>query len=453
MHNKYLVLIGAFSAMFVFSGCGITSRFQNGPRVKVNEPVDHASFGAGEEIPREEFSEPTGEITLADAFAASLLNHPKLARYEWQVRVREAQTLQAGFLPNPEFEIEVEEFFGSGDSSGFDSAETTLLYSQLIELGQKRQKRTTAIQLHQELATWDYEAARVSVLADVARVFTEILSLQERSVMMQENLNLAQEVHDTIGKRVKAGAASPLDLTKAEVEVVKEKIKLQRIHRELKSAHVYLAAKWGSRQPKFDRVKGDFSVLPVLPSIEALSKRISENPQVARWAAEITQRKAQIEYEESKAVSDMEIGFGVRHLNEPNDVAAVFNLSIPLAVFNRNQGKVRQAHYELEVTRHRKGEAELRINTVLSKSYQDLSGVCEELQALETQLLPVAKRAYDDTHTAFVAGKVGYLQVLDTQRTLFEARGEYLEALVLYHAIAVEIEGLIGRPLSEINRN
>ncbi len=434
----------------------MTSRWINGSIINEPSPhqsINHASLSFEEESPLGEFKEPTGEITLAEVFAASLLNHPKLARYKWQVRVREAQTLQASFLPNPEIEFEVEEFFGSGASSGFDSMETTLLYSQLIELGQKRQKRITAVQLNQDLATWDYEAARVSVLAGVARVFTEILSLQGHREMMQENLDLAEEIYAAIDKRVKAGAASPLDLTKAEVEVVKEKMKLQRIQRELKSAKIHLASKWGSRQPQFDRVKGNFLPLLILPSIEALSRRISENPQVARWTAEITQRKAQIEYEDSKAVSDVEIGFGVRHLNESNDVAAVFNISIPLTVFDRNQGNVRQAYYELEVTRHLKREAELRINTVLSKSYQNLRSVFAELQALDTELLPVVKRAYDHTHTAFVEGKVEYLQVLDAQRTFFEARSQYLEALVLYHAIAVEIEGLIGQPLSKVSNN
>ena len=220
------------------------------------------------------------------------------------------------FYRIPEIEIEVEEFGGSGDLSGFDSAETTVLFSQLIEFGQKRQKRLNTAQLNQELATWDYEAARVSVLADVSRAFSNLLLLQERKGMMQENLSLAKKVYDAINKRIQAGAASPLDLTKANVEVAKAKIEFQRIQRDLRSARIQLAAKWGSRKPQFDRAKGKFLSLQDLPTIEALSERISKNPQIARWASEITQRKAQIEYEESKAVSDMEIGLGVRHLNE-----------------------------------------------------------------------------------------------------------------------------------------
>ena len=95
---------------------------------------------------------------------------------------------------------------------------------------------------------------------------------------------------------------------------------------------------------------------------------------------------------------------------------------------------MRVANYELEIARHLKREAELRVNAELSKYYQNISAAFEEIKALEAELLPAAKQAYDGTHTAYVEGKVGYLQVLDAQRTLFEARRQHLEALVAYNA-------------------
>ena len=448
-----IILAGVLLFIF-FSGCSTVIRSTDWPapqELGQGLPAYRAPLDSENEHSTKEFEEPTGKITLREAFAASLLNNPKLARYAWTVRVREAQALQTSLLPNPEIEIEVEEFGGTGDVSGFDSAETTILFSQLIELGQKRQKRTMIAQINQDLAAWDYETARVSVLADVSRAFIKVISFQERNKMMQQNLDLAKNVYVAIEKRVQAGAASPLDLTKARVEVAKEKIELQRNQRDLKSARIQLAATWGSTQEQFDHVKGDFSTVPVLPSVEALSERISRNPHVARWAVEITQRKEQIEYEASQAISDMRIGVGVRHLNELDDVAAVFNISIPLPVFDRNQGGVNRAHYELERAYQLKRAAEIRINTALSKFYQKLSAAFEEINALETELLPAAKQAYDHTHTAFSEGKVGYLQVLDAQRTLFDARNQQLEALVSYNVMAIEIEALIGQPLSEVN--
>jgi len=85
--------------------------------------------------------EPTGVLTLPQAQALALLQNPKLAAFGWEVRAREAQILQAGLRPNPEVEVEVENFAGSGALQAFRGTEITILLSQLIELAGKRHKR------------------------------------------------------------------------------------------------------------------------------------------------------------------------------------------------------------------------------------------------------------------------------------------------------------------------
>ena len=121
-----------------------------------------------------------GDLTLQAAFTASLLHNPELKIFAWEIRVKEAQALQASMLVNPEIEVEIEDFAGSGSASGFDNSETTILFSQLIELGQKRQKRVRVGELNQDLAAWDYEAARLQVLTSVASTFIETLALQQQ---------------------------------------------------------------------------------------------------------------------------------------------------------------------------------------------------------------------------------------------------------------------------------
>lgn len=396
------------------------------------------------------FEEPTGEITMLDAFAATLLNHPKLAGYGWEVRAREAQALQANLLPNPEIEFEVEEFGGTGSYSGFDSAETTLFFSQLVELGQKRSKRTQVARLEQELAGWDYEAARIEVLAEVSRAFIRLLAYQQRHEMVQQNLDLAQRSFDAIEKSVEAGAVSPLDLTKARVVVVQEKLELHRNQRELDVVRNDLAAAWGSKYPRFDHAKGNLSLMANLPSVENLSSRIAQNPDIARWAVEISKRQAQIKYEQSQSIPDVNVGLGVKYYNESDDTAAVFGLSIPLAIFDRNQGNVRAAQYEFERAQQQKREVELHINSSLTSSYRRLRATHEEATVMEAELLPAAQLAHSDIRKAYLEGKLGYLDVLDAQRTLFETQRDLLEVLVQFHDYAIEIESLIGAPLSEV---
>jgi cobalt-zinc-cadmium efflux system outer membrane protein len=397
-----------------------------------------------------EFAEPVGDISLLDAYAAALLNHPKLAGYGWKVRVREARALQANLLPNPEVEFEIEEFGGSGSYGGFDSAETTLFFSQMVELGRKRSKRNAVAQLERDAATWEYEAARVDILAEVSRAFIKLLAYQQRHEMVKQNLELAESSYGAIEISVEAGAVSPLDLTKARVALVQEKLELYRIQNDLGVAKTQLAATWGSNLPKFDRTVGNLALIEELPSVETLSGRIGQNPDIARWAVEIAKYQAQIRYEKSQAIPDVNVGAGIKYYNESDDTAAVFGLSIPLSLFDRNQGNIRAAQYEFERALQQKREIELQINTALTSAYRKLQSAHQEAQVMNGELYPAAKQAYNDIQKAYMEGKLGYLDVLDAQRTLFETQRDYLEALVRFHSIAIDIESLIGMPLSEL---
>ncbi len=192
-------------------GCGGAPRAVTWPEARP-WGADLPSYRAPRHpIPTDEdaraFAEPGGQLTQHDAFAAALLHNRDLATFAWDVRIREARALQASLPPNPEIELELEEFGGTGDASAFDAAETTALFSQLIELGQKRRKRTRLAELNQDLAAWEYETARVRVLTSVARAFIATLVLQQQTELANRNQALAREAYDTIDKRVAAGAA------------------------------------------------------------------------------------------------------------------------------------------------------------------------------------------------------------------------------------------------------
>ena len=100
----------------------------------------------------EQIAEPTGVITLRDAAAFALVNNPELRAFYLEIRAAEARKLQAGLLPNPKIGVEVEEFGGTDERRGFDSAETRIELGQLIELGGKRSKRVRVASLEESLA-------------------------------------------------------------------------------------------------------------------------------------------------------------------------------------------------------------------------------------------------------------------------------------------------------------
>jgi cobalt-zinc-cadmium efflux system outer membrane protein len=393
---------------------------------------------------------PTGVLTLPQAQALALLQHPRLAVFGWEVRAGEARTLQASLPPNPEVGIEVEDFAGSGVLRGFRSTEITIHLSQLIELAGKRQKRTRVAALERDLVAWDYEATRIEVLTQVTQAFVEVLSAQQRLRLNLELVRLAEQVLRTAAERVRAGKVSPVEETRAQVALSTSRIALERTQRELDAARARLVETWGGRTPAFESVEGVLESIAPIPSAAHLAERIAQNPDIARWVTEIAQRQAALELAGAQRIPDPTIGGGFRHVRETGDNGLVMAFSIPLPVFNRNQGGFLEARYRLAQVEEERRAAEVQVRTALAEAYGALASAFVEATRLQNEVLPGAQQAFDAVSEGYRQGKFGFLEVLDAQRTLFESRGRYLEALAAYHRAVAEVERLIGAPLGAV---
>lgn len=391
-----------------------------------------------------------GVLTLRKALALALLHSPELATASWTVRVKEAETLQAGLFPNPELELEIEEFAGSGERKGFDSAESTLQLSQLIELGGKRSKRQRLAGLERDLAAWDYEAKRLDVLTETAKAFIEVLGAQERLALAQEQVRLSEKVLNTISERVAAGKVSPIEETKAKVTVSTSRIARDSARRDVGIARKRLASNWASATPAFERVEGLWDDVSPVPSIEQLAGAISRNPDVARWTVELAKRQAAADLEEARAIPDLTLGAGPQWFRETDDAAVVFGLSIPIPLANRNQGARMAARYDLKKVREEERAAQLRVRAAMAETHETLAAAHAELEALNRDVLLEAQKALDAVSEGYREGKLDYLDVLDSQRTLFEAKALQIEASATYHKAVADLERLIGAPLVAI---
>ena len=97
---------------------------------------------------------------------------------------------------------------------------------------------------------------------------------------------------------------------------------------------------------------------------------------------------------------------------------------------------------------HEKRAAQLRVAAALTDAHEQLASAHDEATTLRDEALPAAQQAFDATRTAFDGGNLGYLDVIDAERTLVEMRRQYIDALQRYHIAVAQLEGLIGRPLN-----
>jgi len=443
-------------ALAAVSGCGLAIEEDSWPdprplgaEMAAYRPDAGARSGQGD-LPKPS-AEPEGELTLSKALSAALKGNTELASFAWSIRMAEAEQLQAGLLPNPEIEAELEEFGGTGGAAGLDGAETAIVLSQVVELGDKRAARAALAAHERKLAGWDYETARLAVFSAVAERFIDVLVLQEQVVLAGENLALARRVQATVGKRIAAGRGVAIEKTKADVAVAMIDIQLKRTERQLLASRAALAATWGSTTPAFGRLAGTLETVRPVPPLERLAGLIEQNPDIARWDQELAQRRATVDLARANGVLDMTVGAGWRYANESNDQTFIVSVGVDLPVFDRNQGEISKARYGVIKAHFDRATALTAARAALAGAYQELAAAHGEVTALRDVVLPGAKKAFATTSRLFESGKVGYVDILDAQQTLVDARGQYLEALAAYHGGVAKIEGLIAQSLSSVD--
>jgi outer membrane protein, heavy metal efflux system len=406
------------------------------------------SFGAAPDISLKQSFRPGDVLALPEVIVQVLLHNPELEAFSLEVRAREAHALQAGLYKNPNLVFDVQDVLGSGGFKKAQQSQSTIVLSQVIELGGKRTKRERAALSHKDLAFWDYETARMNILTRVAKAYTNALTAQEKLKLARELEKISINSYNAVKARVIAGKVSPIHEVKAQVALSTTQIQIQQAEHHVKAAYRRLATFWGSMTPRFKQVTGRLYQIAPVPPFDTLAERIQSNPDLARWATEMTQRTAAVDLEQANAVPNLRVGAGARWFEETNDNSFIVEFSIPIQLFDRNQGGIAEARHRLAKAKAERRSAELKLNSALASGYTRLANAHSQVTSLKTKILPGARTAFEAVNEGYRFGKFGYLEVLDSQRTWFNARSQFLDALGEYHKAVADVERLTGQAVS-----
>jgi cobalt-zinc-cadmium efflux system outer membrane protein len=394
--------------------------------------------------------EPGGVLALEQALDLALMHSPELTASSHGVKAAEGSARQAGAFPNPKLAIQASEFGGSGTRNGYDGAETSVQLSQLVETGGKRGKRQRVAQAESRLTDWDYEAKRLDVLAQTKKAFVDVLLAQGRLALTESLLIVAEDVRKVAAQRVSSGKVVPLEETKAGVEMAMARIERDRAKRELDTARKRLVAFWSGTMPVFTEAAGDLSAVTNIPSMEQLSALLDKLPEFAREREVLASGRESLALAKAERIPDVEFSAGVSRFEEDGSYAGIVGLSIPLPLFDRNAGGIFAAKHQALRAEYEQRAICLGVKTDLAEAYNRLETAQAEALTIKAELLPGAQRAFDTAQIGYRAGKYGYLEVLDTQRTLSEARAGYLDVVAEYHKAAADVERLTGTQLNTI---
>lgn len=420
------------------------------PQGSADEPAvksGNTTLSAEKEALLQAGTRPTPELSLDEVFRRVESSQPDWLADRLEEQVAAAQVRQAGLRPNPVFAVEAENFGGKGEWRGFDGAEYTAQLEQTVETGGKRTKRRQGAMADQILVMFDLAGKQAELRAEARRRFVAMLGAQERLVLDEDSLALAEELVKVVGLRVQAGKASPMEEEKARVLLAQQQVARDHARREVKVAQVQLSSLWGSVQPDFSRASGDLAGFTALPEDAALEAGLRMNPEVARWGAEIQQKEATVRQEDAARLPDVTVSGGIREAAEGQNRAFVVGLSVPLPLMDRNQGKREEAAVKLAQAQLRKRAVEVAARAELIKACDLFKAAVARIESLRQEVIPRSKSLFEGVQKAYVEGKYTYLDVLDARRTFLDARTQYIEALVDGQMARIEVDLLVGNEI------
>lgn len=383
-------------------------------------------------------------LSLQDALAFATPTHPELSAYALESRAREADLSQVVRLNNPELSVEVANIAGSGALRGFDAAETTVQLSQELVWGGKRHLRRTLAEGERDRAESDLEFATLEMQARISRDFWRMLSAQERLKLAEEEIALTTATLAVVDEQIAVGKAPAVTRYRFQSALAAANLNWTKADFVLATTRRMLAAALGQEDATLERVRGDLTVLPLLPAFDQVGQEVGRSPDLARRQQESDARRRALSLARAERFLDPTLSVGLRNFQESDDSAFLVGFSVPLPLFDRNQGNVKAAAHRLAAAQAQEATVLLQSRALLAASWQLLAESCSEAQALRDQFLPLAQRNFDAASFGYQSGKFGVLEMHDTQRTLIELRTRTLEVLTAAQLAKVELERLLG---------
>lgn len=381
---------------------------------------------------------PTQTLLTPDTAIALALDHaPRGAAARARLDAAGAAVDQADTSPNPEIGFELENFSGSGPYRDFRSSERTYSLSQTIELGGKRGRRTDAARAARDGAAVDLTLARLDLARDVRLAFSEAVAASRQVALTQDGLRLAVAVQDAIKARVEAGREAPIQASRADITRRQAQLALDQANRRLTIARQTLAGLIGLSPAAIALDEGWFTRIDADAGATG-----GDGADLRRRQADVARGRADLSVEQAKVIPDVTLSAGFRQFREDGENAFLMGVSVPIPIFDSNRGAIAKARADLVAAEADLAAERIDLDRRTHAARANLAAARDTARTLQDSIIPTAEQAFGLANEGYAQGKFAYLEVLEAQRTLVDARTDLINALQGFHDARAELDRL-----------
>jgi cobalt-zinc-cadmium efflux system outer membrane protein len=380
----------------------------------------------------------SADLTIDGLIQLGLASNPAVAQAAARVDALRGRWIQAGLPPNPTVGYvggEIGNDGRGGQNGGFAGQE-------FVTGGKLRLDQAVVAQEIQR-AEQQLAATQLRLTTDVRRAAYAVLVAQRRVELAENLTELSAQAVEASRDLQEAQEIPRAGLLQSELEQQNAVILSQTARNAYSSAWRQLTAVVGSDMPP-QPIAGDVSQLPALLDWdEQLARLTTTSPELGAAVADIVRAQTALRRAAVEPIPNISTQFSVQYDDSTNDTIAGVQAGIPLPLWNRNQGGIRQAQAEVGQARRNAERVELDLKRRLAEAFQTYASARAQAETYATLILPKAQQTFELVQRGYRLGEIGYLDLLTAQRTYSQTNLAYLDALAALWASYVEIDGLL----------
>ncbi|MEX2093905.1 MAG: TolC family protein [Pirellulales bacterium] len=444
--RRLLQCVLACCAVLAASNCIIVRA--DGPAL-VSTPTQPVRFAR---IPAEPMPLPPVDgassdqiMTLAEAETMALAYHPAMRAAEGLVRAARGDWLQVGLRPNPEIGYLGDEI-GNNGRAGFQGG---FVSQEFVTAGKLGLSRAVALR-EVSAAEQRLERTRRQVVTTVRMYYYELIAA-ERTVALANQLHqIGSQALQASELRLKALEGTQASVLLSQVESDSALLLVDQATNRRDAARRRLASVTGLQQGDPPPLEDTFSAkLPVFDWETVRSKLLAESPELNELRFNVDRARWAVQRATAGRVPNLTVMSGAQYDNSSEFAVANVLVSLPLPVFDRNQGGISQAYGQLTAAEAALESRELTLAQQLAAAMSDYNTASRRVAKYSESILPAARQSLELVSRAYEQGELEYLEILATQRTYAEKNVAYLNDLESAWKKWAEIDGLLVGPLPD----
>ncbi len=392
-------------------------------------------------------------LSLNSLIEEALKNNPQIKAAKFRYEAAKSRVKLLRTLDDPKFEYEYDKIIPSMISGATGMAMSpmrTFSISQDVPFPTKLILRKARAEKESRAFEEDYKETERKVIQNLKNAYFELFLSHKKIAITQENLNLISQFIEVANKKYSVGQATQADSLKAQVEHSKLSNELVLLAQEEKIAESMINAILSRPLDTIVGEPAEKSNKDLEFNEEKIIKLAKESrPELKSFKAMM--RKSEIDYALSKQEYLPDFMFKYKREQKNGSAgtwAGSIGMTIPLWFWEKQNSFVKEARANNEVVKAEYKQEENMVYFEVRSGFAKFEAAKSLVKIYETGVLPQAQSALDTAMLGYQAGKLEFLELLDSQRTLREFQMEYFEALANLEIALADLERSVGTNLT-----